>query len=270
MSANGFVRSALFEHRFWLQVLGDHARFIQEGLSADETAELEKASAFVGTLDGLLERARGGLSAAALLELTGEAAREAQAFRGFKLHLLERHLTGRIGLRLSPSFLNHMVNELEEYLRILGYLSAGQPAPVWGELHHHLVWLQDAYGHAASIAGEIDMSETRLTEMARTFDRQFRDYYLKAVELAGFLRTHQKRFPALARLNREVELEMVLFRQFLSELEELRLGNEALGTLTPLMADHMAREECYYLVKLSETAEVKPPGCDPTRSRTEG
>ncbi|AFH60954.1 DUF2935 domain-containing protein [Paenibacillus caseinilyticus] len=270
MKGSGFVRSALFEHRFWLQVLGDHARFIKGGLSADEKVELERAEGFIRLMDDLLAQARGELAEEALLELTREAGHAAQELRAFKLHLLERHLTGRIGLSLSPSFLNHMVNELEEYLRVLSYLSAGRPAPVWGELHHHLVWLQDAYGHAASIAGEMDMAETKLIDMAKTFDKHFRDYYLKAVELAGYMRTRLKEFPALARLNKEVELEMVLFRQFLSELEEMRLSKEALGTLTPLMADHMAREECYYLVKLSETADVKPPGCDPTKERTEG
>ncbi|WMJ18250.1 DUF2935 domain-containing protein [Geobacillus proteiniphilus] len=40
--------------------------------------------------------------------------------------------------------------------------------------------------------------------------------------------------------------------------------------LSPLMADHMAREECYYLQKLAETTgEVKPTACDLTKPRTE-
>jgi hypothetical protein len=35
------------------------------------------------------------------------------------------------------------------------------------------------------------------------------------------------------------------------------------------MADHMAREECYYLMKLAESTEVvKAPYCDPTKPRT--
>jgi len=43
----------------------------------------------------------------------------------------------------------------------------------------------------------------------------------------------------------------------------MRLDKEALGTLAPRMADHMYREECYYLQKLSEVSDVKPPSCSP-------
>jgi hypothetical protein len=60
-----------------------------------------------------------------------------------------------------------------------------------------------------------------------------------------------------------------MFQAFLCELEELRLTDELLGTLSPLMADHMSREECYYLMKLSEVTDVKDPNCYPTKPRVE-
>ena len=50
---------------------------------------------------------------------------------------------------------------------------------------------------------------------------------------------------------------MTLFKCFLHELEELELSAQALGTFSPLMADHMSREECYYLMKLAETTLIK-------------
>ena len=39
----------------------------------------------------------------------------------------------------------------------------------------------------------------------------------------------------------------------------------------PLMADHMVREECYYLLKLHEVdpESVRLADCDPTKPRTE-
>ena len=40
-----------------------------------------------------------------------------------------------------------------------------------------------------------------------------------------------------------------------------------LETMTPLMADHMAREETYYLLNLSKTADLPPPKADPTKPR---
>lgn len=264
-----YAASALFEHRFWLQVLGDHARFIKDALAPDEAQEIQRARFYMNKFDDLLERSRQDLPEEALRELNREAFSRAQDIRNFKLHLLRRHLTGRIGLHLPPTFLNHMVNEVEEYLRILGSLVAGQPAPLFDELHHHLVWLQDAFGHAAAIAGELDPVEKPLIQNAQHFEVHFLDFYLKAVELAGYMRTNIKEFPALERFHREVELEMVLFKGFLRELEEMGLTREALGVLSPLMADHMAREECYYLTKLHLTAGTKAPECDPGKPRTE-
>jgi hypothetical protein len=85
--------------------------------------------------------------------------------------------------------------------------------------------------------------------------------------MGGYLRTNLHQFPSLSRFNGEVELEITLFKRFLEELKELRINNQALGKFSPLMADHMAREECYYLIKLSQVSEVKQPGCDPTTPR---
>ncbi len=34
---------ALFQHRFWLQILGEHARFIHNDLGLKESREIEKA-----------------------------------------------------------------------------------------------------------------------------------------------------------------------------------------------------------------------------------
>ncbi|WP_019536964.1 DUF2935 domain-containing protein [Paenibacillus ginsengihumi] len=269
MAPIDYETSARFEHRFWLQVLGDHARFIRDALSPGEQEEIRRAEAFIDSLDRLLADARRELAGRELAALTRAADERAKELRAFKLHLLSRHLSGKIGLLLSPSFINHMVNEVEEYLRVLAALLEGKPAPMCHPLHHHLVWLQDAYGHAASIAGDLDMAEKRLLKKARKFTKHFTDFYVKAVELAGYLRTGSSDFPALRRFNSEVELEMKLFQHFLAELLELRMTKEALGVISPLMADHMFREECYYLIKLAQFSEAEPPACDPARPRAE-
>jgi hypothetical protein len=264
-----FIASALYEHRFWLQVLGDHARFIKNALSPDEVEEIARSICFIQSFDKLLEIARQETAPARIIELTSGAFQKAQELRAFKLHLLERQLTGKIGFLLTPTFLNHMVNEIEEYLRILAFLESGEAVPVFDEIHHHLVWLTDAAGHAAAITGNLDMTEKRLMDMSRTFEQHFQDYYQKAIELAGYMRANISKFPALSRFNKEVELEMALFSQFLRELEAMSLSREMLTVLTPLMADHMAREECYYLTKVAQVSETKPPQCDPAKPRTE-
>ncbi|OYD08311.1 DUF2935 domain-containing protein [Paludifilum halophilum] len=265
----GYEDTALYEHRFWLQVLGDHARFIYDSLSTSEHAEIRRAASFIHVFDQLLERARHP-EASQLRSLAVQAKHHAREIRRFKLHLIQRHLVGQIKISLSPTFINHMVNEVEEYLRILHYLVEGRIPPPSHPIHHHLVWLLDAAGHAGAIHDHLDAVEKQLRKKGTEFTRHFEQFYLKAVELAGYLRTSLKEFPALQRFNHQVELELAFFRKFLCELEEMRMDNEALGVLSPLMADHMAREECYYLIKLAESTGVKRPDCDPAKPRMTG
>jgi hypothetical protein len=258
-----FEKTARFEHRFWLQILGDHSRFIYESLAPVQKAEIEQAENFIKIFDTLLNQAE----SAQLTPLTAQAEKEALKLREFKLELIRKHLVGKIKIHLSPTFINHMVNELEEYVRILQRLKAGQVPPVYHELHHHLLWLLDAAGHSEGISSNLDGVEKKLKEKSNSFKTNFQDFYLKAVEMAGYLRTNLSTFPALKKFNSDAKLEIKLFQDFLQEIEELRLSKEALGTFAPLMADHMFREECYYLMKLAESTKMDPPNCNPAKPR---
>lgn len=260
-----FEQTAKFEHGFWLQVIGDHARFIHDSLAPKEKELIEQAQYFITTFDTLL----GKVENSDLITLSEQAEQEATKLREFKLEIIRRHLVGKITIHLGPTFINHMVNELEEYLLLLGYLKNGQVPPVFHELHHHLIWLMDGAGHAGAISDNMDRIEKKIKEQSDEFTKDFEAFYLKAVEMTGFLRTNLTDFPALDKFNNDVVLEMQLFRNFLAEIEELELSKEALGTFAPLMADHMMREECYYLIKLAESTKMDMPDCDPTEPRLE-
>jgi Protein of unknown function (DUF2935). len=261
-----FEQAALYEHRFWLQVLGDHARFIRDSLAPGEAEDIQRAGTFVQVYDQLLQVAREPLGGAALRDLGPMVYRHTLELRNFKLHLLRKHLSGQLAIHLTPTFINHMVNELDEYIRVLTFLQA-ERTPEFDAFHHHLLWLPDASGHAAAIGANLDQVEMRLRERSRHFETTFAHFYLKAVEMAGFLRTQLDDFPALRRFNEQVEIELGLFRQFIHDLEQMKLTNVLLATLMPLMADHMAREECYYLTKLSQAGAAALPGCDATAPR---
>lgn len=256
-------KTARFEHRFWLQILGDHSRFIHEALAPVEQTNIETASKFISIFDNLLSK----VQSEELSQLIAAAEQAALQFRKFKLHLLEKHLLGKIKIHLSPTFLNHMVNELDEYLRLVKHFKAKQIPPVYHELHHHLLWLLDAAGHANAISSNLDHVEKKLKEKSNRFTKDFEDFYIKAVEMAGYLRTDLSIFPALEKMNTDVTLEIKLFQHFLQELEVLELSAQALGTFSPLMADHMYREECYYLMKLAESTSLEKPDCNPAKPR---
>ncbi|GGH75947.1 hypothetical protein JOD43_000424 [Pullulanibacillus pueri] len=258
-----FTTAATFEHGFWLQVLGDHARFIHDTLGPQHQNEIEQATYFIQGFDYLLER----VADSDLIELSKKAEEEGLKLREFKLHIIREQLVGKIQIGLSPSFISHMVNELEEYLRVLAYLKKGEVPPIFHELHHHSLWLLDAAGHAGAISANMDRIEKKIKKKSDAFTKDFEAFYLKAVEMTGFLRTRLSHFPALERFTDDVSLEMQLFMNFLNEIEELELSHQALGTFAPLMADHMMREECYYLTKIAESTSSEKPNCDPTKPR---
>lgn len=265
--AGEYLHSALFEHRFWLRILADHGLFIHNALSPQEIVEIDRALAFNQTFTRLHTEAERSLGPNELAQLNQSAYSYTMELREFKLHLLRRHLLGEISINLPPTFLNHMLNELEEYVRVLDSLLAGNPPPVYHPVHHHLLWLSDAIGHAVTLKSEVDPVEWKFVEKSEKFTKHFKEFYIKSVELAGFLRSNVEQFPALALFNHEVELEMKLFQGFLHELEEMRLNKTILGTLFPLMADHMAREECYYLLKLAQSGAIQASNCDPTQTK---
>lgn len=269
MSIELFEKESLFEHRFWLQVLGDHARFIFDALSPKEVTEVQKARYFIDVFDRLLEEARKPLSDTQLFSLTQQAYQCSQEIREFKLFLIRQHLIGDITIELPPTFINHMVNEVEEYLTNLQCLLLNK-VPRNHPVHHHLIWLLDAAGHASALSGAFDMVEKKLIKQSDEFMKAFEQFFIKAAEIKGYMRTGLTRFPALERFNHQVEKEIICFTKFLEEIREMEEDKKILSTLTPLMPDHMAREECYYLTKLAQSSEVKLPDCDPTRPRPEG
>ncbi|TQR15098.1 DUF2935 domain-containing protein [Psychrobacillus lasiicapitis] len=248
--AISFQETALYELHFWLEVLGDHGRFIHDSLAPSEKEKIEVAASFIKRFDQLLQTSKKPLTDQEIMMVAKKAKVASEKIRAFKLWLIKEHLVGEVKISLPPSFINHMVNEVEEAIRVFSYLETGQNIPVVHPLHHDLLWLIDAAGHAGAIDADLDRVEKKLKEKGQQFMKEWEDFYLKAVELAGYLRANVDKFPALDKFHQDIELEMTIFKVFLMELEEMRIKKEALGTFTPLMADHMAREETYYLRKI--------------------
>ncbi|MBM7616276.1 DUF2935 domain-containing protein [Alkaliphilus hydrothermalis] len=268
MDYSCYRSAALFENQFWYQILGDHARFILSELSPKETIMIDRAYYFIDVFDDLLQEARKDLTEKEVLELSHRGYSHVQDLRLYKLEIIKKQLTNDISIGLPPTFINHMVNEVEHYMMILGYLLSKQ-IPVTTAIYEHLVWLLDAGGHASAIDASLDDVEVRFKEISRGFHGRFQDLYIKAVEMCGFMRSSLTNFPAFERFNSDVAYEINLFKEYIRDLEKLELEEQLLGTLSPLILDHMAREEWYYLKKVSMVTEVMEPAGDPTKPRTE-
>jgi len=259
----------MFEHRFWLQILGDHGRFLYDSLAPDEGELIAKASSYIRVFDELLEQAGNTAGNEQIFELTKKALASAQEFRRFKLELIRQHIAGTIRIGLPPTFINHMVNEIEEYLSVLLNILQWQ-SPDATPLHYHNLWLPDAAGHAGAIHCRLDDVESELRQKSADFMKVFHELHLKAEEFTGYTRTDLQEFSALSRLNRQAADAIELFMEFLEELKWQIIDKRVLGTLLPLMMDHMFREECYYIYSLSKVSEIRMPDCNPAKPRIQG
>jgi hypothetical protein len=265
---NSIEELTLFEHRFWLQILGDHSRFILNALSPNESTFIHEAENFINVFDNLLVKSRQQLSAEEISILNQQAYSAAMQIRKYKLRILTEHIQGKITISLPPTFINHMLNELDSYLCILSFLIRGK-ASRFKDIELHLLWLPDGSGHASTIVSQLDMTEKALIKISREYSKRFDNLYLSTIEYNGYTRTGICDFPALKKLNIDANETMTCFKEFLNELKDKIIEKKVLGTLSPLAADHMSREECYYLTKLSMVSDIKAPECDPTKARIE-
>ena len=196
-----FQEEALFELHFWLQILGDHSQFIHDSLAPNELENIQIANSFIRNSINYLQFRNSNSMNNSFFPCFKMRNMASEEIRTFKLTLLKEQLIGNIKISLPPTFINHMVNEVEEAIRLFSYLEKGQIAPAVHPLHHDLLWLLDAAGHAGAIDANLDRVEKPLHEKSRDFTKEWEDFYLKAIELAGFLRTNVMKFPALEQVS---------------------------------------------------------------------
>ncbi len=229
----------LFEHRFWIQILGDHLRFFKLTLSRKEKDILYQVRNLIEKGDALQNDA--DVNKVVLADVLDFV----EQVKELKKMILALLLKSEIEINLPPTFINHMLNELEEYERILNAneYSGKIQANIWDA---HYLWLSDAAGHAASLLQTIDpIEKLKMKEILKShkiFDKLFH----KSIECIGYTRSELTNFAALDRLTEEAVEEMMVFVNILTNLKEERIDASILGILNPLMVDHMIREECYY------------------------
>ena len=268
LQMNNIREMTLFEHHFWLQILGDHSRFILNALSPKETTNIQQANQFINLFDDLLQKSHEQLSMEELTNLNYESYNAAMKLRDFKLNILTKHISSKINIALPPTFINHMLNELDNYIFVLNALIMGE-MPIERDLQLHLRWLSDGAGHARGIAARLDDTEKELIKKSNQYEKAFTNLYLKSIEFNGYTRTGINGFPAVRKLNEDANEKMTYFKEFLKELEGGIVEKKVLSVISPLVTDHMFREECYYLTKLSMVANTKEPGCDPGKPRVQ-
>lgn len=254
------------EDLFWLRILGDHAFFIMVSLQDSEIKLKQQSKHFKDVFDNFLAQAQLS-NTTSITKFHETVYKWVDTFKKFKLYLLDLMLKREVKIDLVPTFINHMVNELEEYESILLSYINKKRLPNFTTVDHHLLWLLDASGHSSAIASSLDDTEFQLIDQALEFKTSFQKLYIKSVEYKGFLRTNQH-IPSIGSLDAEGSHQIVQFSQFMTKLTNLLRQNLALADLSVYLLDHMLREECYYLQHINElNPALELSFCDFTRER---
>ncbi|MCX7922013.1 MAG: DUF2935 domain-containing protein [Clostridia bacterium] len=234
---------------FWTGIMRDHAMFQLSTLAPKETMYIQHATYYRDFFQRMmceLERTCDWRVLQPTL-LQGLI-----CFIEFKKTLLRGLLTCCLQINLSPSLINHQINEAMEFEALL--TTPVVPCVNKGAAlaEYTKIWLTDSIGHAASIPAFLDPSEALLAEEAEKFKMKFDKLFIKASELQLMLDRTGLQDGTLELLAEETIEWMSKFICYLEKLKELRAKCKALaiGTMLPLIPDHFIREHRYFIRKL--------------------
>lgn len=239
------------EIEFWSLILRDHALFQYTSLSPKESEIIKTTQYFMNLFFNLYKEV---LSLDIVTEDFVKANKAAlKQFIQFKKELLTKLMKCDIELSMTPTFLNHMINEALEYLRVLNIAHESiRFNKTLENIRLHMVWLPDASGHAKYISSQLDGIEHLYIEKSEKFIKEFDSLFKKAYEIYQLYERSELDNGALNQFNIDVEMSLTDFINFLESLEKLRKDCRifATGTFSPLIPNHMIREEKYYLYRI--------------------
>jgi hypothetical protein len=245
------------ELMFWLGIMGDHTVFIQNAFVYTEKQAIMGAQFYQGLFQRMTERAE---SESLGQPMRSELTQGLSGFIDFLTDLIKGLLTGSLLMNMTPSFVSHMLDEaleFEKFLSTTPLLFEQAPRALY-LAQGHGIWLADAAGHAAAIASNLDANEALLIGEANQYKEVFNLLAQKAVELEPMIKRTGASNGALALLSQQATDCMIRFLAYLQKIKELRAGCKAMamGTLTPLVADHMAREAKHYLAIIRQGSKA--------------
>jgi hypothetical protein len=244
------------EHQFWLEILEDHARFILDHISPQETQWADEASRYTAVFAGLQAKldtlsTPPRASAADWIVFAKEVHPAAAGYYKLEGQLLALRLSNRISLNLPPTFLNSTLNENQEYLRLLRYYVQGAdapPLPLWNLME---LWLDDQLNHAQLLEKAMDPVELQLAKEAHIIAEDFRSHLIKNRAIHGFLRFSPPDFPAQVEFAREAAETVVRFFKLAGATASKFKQTGMLNSTTLRFLEHQLPETSYFMRKLA-------------------
>lgn len=238
---------------FWTGILRDHTEFMLNDFAFTENNYIEKTEAF----KKLFNKIHNDTLNAKVIERDDILTTNkiiVSKFINFQKNILKDLLTCKVNLAMTPTFLNHMINEAMEFYIVIRILEQSRSTSPLETLKLHKVWLPDAAGHAKAIASQLDGIEDSYINTAMSFVDRFDKLFKKAFEMYIMYERTSLANGNLSLLNKEIEVVMNDFILFLKDIENNRktCSIHATGTFKPLILNHMMREEKYYLERIKQ------------------
>nr|WP_166241866.1 DUF2935 domain-containing protein [Paenibacillus turpanensis] len=255
------------EHRFWLEVLEDHAYFVRDHLAPEESNWIEQTQVYINRFSELLSNVPSAASAgnAPASPIWVQFARNvypvAFGYFQFEGRMQRLRIANEVNLNLTPTYLNGTLNENQEYVRMLAYWVNGDTPPPLPLADLLDLWLEDQLGHAILLRNILDPVEIMLSEQAGRFAQELQAYIVKNKAMRGYLRFTPPNFPAQRQFALHVGKTTVDFYRFVKSVVSSYRNDTLLNRTTLRFLEHHYPETCYLLFKLAEFEPAIPvPG----------
>ena len=224
---------------FWTDILSEHAMFQMNAFSSKEEMYILEAKRFHKLFKGYNE-AIASKKAIDMAVIEGDVSK----FIDFKKKIIFELLRHNLLISFCPSFINHMINEANEFMNILH--GKEQEMSLYIK-----IWLADAAGHATTLASSLDFAETVEIQRAEYFKDTFDRLSKKASEI-NMIRDNLKMDVDLSLLKEEVVSFLEDFIDYSGELGELLDSKRVMssGTLSSVVTNHFISEHRYFIGKL--------------------
>lgn len=236
----------------------DHAIFQNTALAPKEVPFIQKSMMFRNFFQTMMDKIK---CEEDLNEHMQSLLNGLNDFINFKRSIIKGLLTCKLEISLPPSFINHQINEAMEFRLLLTspekYMECIESPVCFADLLKK--WIADASGHAATYASFLDPTESMQREEALQFKMKFDMLSVKASELHMMMMRTGAGIGALMLLIEEFTELLKMFIAYLKKMQKLRANCMvmAVGTLSPLLPDHMIREHEYVLSKIEEFLDNK-------------
>jgi len=231
---------------FWTYILAEHAMFQTNAFSHKEEIYIVEAENFNHTFK-MYNQAIASNQSIDLQTLENDTIN----FIGFKKKIIAGLLQHKVLINFSPSFINHMVNEADEFLSILRFGTC--PVKTENPTLYIKTWLADASGHASTLAAFIDLAETPSIQCAKSFKHTFDRLCKKASEMHMISENLQTNVN-IELLKEEVTEALNEFIQFCFTTGKLLDKKQIMsaGTLSSDITNHFINEHQYFMYKLQK------------------